>query len=216
MHGLLPESVNGAHFFIGGNVTIHPSAVIASGVLLQADPDSQLRIAAGVSIGAGSILHAHQGILEVQDNVTIGSRVLIMGCGLIGQGACIGAATSILFEVKVAPQQVVAPGSLLEDPGNGGSPPPPSPAAAPPAEQTSGKQPAPPPGDPDCAEAGQHPSAPSATFVSSSTVKFAHVYGRTSVERLMQMMFHRGGPGQQGPESPAPAVDENPDSQVED
>ncbi|MGF1496018.1 MAG: hypothetical protein ACFB8W_04225 [Elainellaceae cyanobacterium] len=216
--------MNEAHFFIGGNVTIHPSAVIASGVLLQADPDSQLRIAAGVSIGAGSILHAHRGILEVRDHATIGSRVLIMGHGLVGQRACIGADTSVLYQVKVDAQQVISPGSLLGDPGSF-IPMPAPPADTPPSnhrqppERSNGEAAPPAAGDPDAAPADQGPSSTPTAFVSSSTsstVKFAHVYGRASVERLMQMMFYRNGSGQQMPDPSAQSVNDPPDHRVEE
>jgi len=60
-------------------VTIHPSAAIAPGVLLQADPESQIIIAAGVCVGMGTILHAHAGILEVSQEQNIGAGVLIVG-----------------------------------------------------------------------------------------------------------------------------------------
>jgi len=70
MH-LSPLQLISNHFYVSGNVTIHPSAAIAPGVLLQADPESQIIIAAGVCVGMGTILHAHAGILEVSQEQTL-------------------------------------------------------------------------------------------------------------------------------------------------
>jgi len=59
MHLSPLQPISNSHFYVSGNVTIHPSAAIAPGVLLQADPESQIIIAAGVCVGMGTILHAH-------------------------------------------------------------------------------------------------------------------------------------------------------------
>jgi carbon dioxide concentrating mechanism protein CcmN len=95
-------------------VTVHPTAAIAPGVLLQADPDSQLIIGAGVCIGIGSVLHAHQGVLEISAGAILGSGVLIVGRGKIGANACIGSSVTILHPA-IEPEQFVKPGSLLGD-----------------------------------------------------------------------------------------------------
>ncbi len=105
---------NGSHFYVSGNVTIHPSAAIAPGALLQADPESQIIIAAGTCIGMGAILHAHQGILEVEEGANIGTGVLIVGAGKIGANACIGSMTTIL-DSSVGGGEVVPPASLIGD-----------------------------------------------------------------------------------------------------
>ncbi len=97
-----------------GDVKIHPSAVIAPGVLLCADPDSQILISAGVCIGLGSILRACEGTLEVLEGANLGTGVLLIGKGKIGKNACIGSSSTIMNS-DVAPGQVVAPGSLIGD-----------------------------------------------------------------------------------------------------
>lgn len=97
-----------------GDVTIHPSAAIAPGVLIQAEPDSRIIIKAGVCIGMGTVLHAYQGTLEIQESVNLGAGVLIIGHGTIGANACIGTSTTV-FNSSVEPGQVVAPGSLYGD-----------------------------------------------------------------------------------------------------
>ena len=99
---------------VSGDVTIHPSAVIAPGVLLQADSNSRIVIAAGACIGMGTILHADQGTLEVGESANIGTGVLFIGSGNIGAHACIGSSCTI-FNTDVPKQHVLPSGSLLGD-----------------------------------------------------------------------------------------------------
>ncbi len=112
MHVPSLQPVNSSHFCISGDVTIHPTAVIASGVLLQADPEARVIIGAGVCLGLGTVIHAHQGTLEVEAEVTIGAGVLMIGAGKIGTSACIGAA-STLWNHSIARGEIVPPLSLL-------------------------------------------------------------------------------------------------------
>ncbi|MBD2090344.1 hypothetical protein H6F67_10810 [Microcoleus sp. FACHB-1515] len=103
------------HFCVSGDVSIAPTATIAPGVLLQADPGSRLVIAADVCIGMGSVVHAHQGMLEVASGATLGAGVLVIG-GQIGANACIGA-RSTLWNVEIAPDQLVAADTLMGERG---------------------------------------------------------------------------------------------------
>jgi carbon dioxide concentrating mechanism protein CcmN len=129
MHVPSLQPVNSSHFCVSGDVTIHPTAVIASGVLLQADPESHITIGAGVCLGMGTILHAHQGLLEVDAEVTIGAGVLIIGAAKIGASACIGAA-STLWNHSIAGGEIVPPLSLLGTPDHQlPAEPPPTPTA---------------------------------------------------------------------------------------
>ena len=107
-------SIDGTHLFMSGNVVVHDSAAIAPDVLLQADPDSQIVIAAGVCIGSGSVLHAHQGKLILEAGATLGSGVLVVGHGTIGSEACIGSMTTIMNS-SIEAKQSVPPGSLIGD-----------------------------------------------------------------------------------------------------
>ncbi|KOP26196.1 transferase [Hapalosiphon sp. MRB220] len=100
--------------YISGEVIIHPSAVIAPGVILQAAPSSKMIIGSGVCIGMGSILKVHEGTLEVETGANLGAGFLMIGSGKIGANACIGSATTV-FNCSVEPGQVVAPGSVLGD-----------------------------------------------------------------------------------------------------
>lgn len=100
--------------YISGKVMIDPSAAIAPGVLLQASPNSQIIIGAGVCIGMGSILNAHEGTLEVEAGANLGAGVLLVGKGKIGANACIGSMTTILNR-SIEARQVVAAGSVIGD-----------------------------------------------------------------------------------------------------
>ncbi|MDM9384952.1 transferase [Chlorogloeopsis sp. ULAP01] len=100
--------------YISGEVIIHPSAVLAPGVILQAAPNSKIIIGSGVCIGMGAILKVHEGTLEVETGANLGAGFLMVGKGKIGANACIGSATTI-FNCSVESGQVVAPGSVLGD-----------------------------------------------------------------------------------------------------
>ena len=100
--------------YISGDVTIHPSAALAPGVILQAAPNSRIIIGAEVSIGMGTIINACQGSVEIGSGATLGAGVLIVGASAIGSNACIGTATTI-FNNSVDAMAVIAPGSLIGD-----------------------------------------------------------------------------------------------------
>ncbi|MEJ6481602.1 transferase [Nostoc punctiforme UO1] len=100
--------------YISGEVTIHPSAVLAPGVILQAAENSKIVIGPGVCIGMGAILQVHEGTLEVEAGANLGAGFLMVGKGKIGANACIGSATTV-FNYSVEPGQVVPPGSILGD-----------------------------------------------------------------------------------------------------
>ncbi len=100
--------------YISGEVTIHPSAVIAPGVLLQASPNSRIIIGAGVCIGLGAILHSYEGTLEVEAGANLGAAVLVVGKGKIGANACIGSTTTIL-NCSIEARQVIAAGCVIGD-----------------------------------------------------------------------------------------------------
>lgn len=114
MHLPLLPPLSNSQVYVKGDVSIDDSAAIAPGAILQADPDSKIIIAAGVCIGMGTILHAHQGTIEVETGATLGAGVLVVGKGKIGANACIGSTTTILNS-NVKSWQIVPPGSLLGD-----------------------------------------------------------------------------------------------------
>ena len=109
-----PSAIGNFNSYQSGEVTIDPSSAIALGVILQAAPNSKIIIAAGVCIGMGTVLHALDGILEIQSGAILGAGVLMVGRGKIGTNACIGSATTII-NCSIEPGQVVAPGSLIGD-----------------------------------------------------------------------------------------------------
>ncbi|MBW4560655.1 MAG: transferase [Mojavia pulchra JT2-VF2] len=100
--------------YISGEVTIHPSAVLAPGVILQAALNGKIIIGPGVCIGMGSILQVNEGTLEVEAGANLGAGFLMIGQGRIGTNACVGSATTV-FYCSVASGQVVPPGSILGD-----------------------------------------------------------------------------------------------------
>lgn len=100
--------------YISGEVTIHPSAVLAPGVILQAATNSKIIVGPGVCIGMGSILQVAEGILEIGAGANLGAGFLMVGKGKIGANACIGSATTV-FNCSVEAGVVVPPGSILGD-----------------------------------------------------------------------------------------------------
>ena len=108
---LLPPT-NDTHFILSGDVTLHPGTAIAPGVVLQADPGSRIIIEAGVCIGMGSVLHAYQGTVHLEQGVILGLQVLVVGAGRVGQNACLGSGVTI-FACDVAAGSVVPAGTLL-------------------------------------------------------------------------------------------------------
>lgn len=99
---------------VSGDVSIHPDAAIAPGVVFLAPPNSRIVIAGGACVGMGVILHANGGTIEIAAGASLGTGVLMVGAGKIGANACIGSSTTI-FNASVPPMQVVPPGSLIGD-----------------------------------------------------------------------------------------------------
>ena len=210
----LPALVSDAHFYISGNVTVHPSAAIAPGVMLQADPDSHLILAAGVCIGIGCVLHAHQGTLELEAGVTLGSGVLIVGRGKIGANACIGAMTTII-DSSVPAKEMVAPGSLIGDRSRqvviveASTPYEQSPASPSPhpineqntqqVDQPSGSAPTEAPNVAEPETTAPEPAEQSESDPASESKTVRVVYGQTYVQRMMVAMFPHRSPLNENP-----------------
>lgn len=110
---ILPISKN--RIYVSGDVTIHPSAAVASGAILQAAPNSKIVIGAGAIVGMGAVLNAYNGALEIESGAVLGAGVLIVGAGKIGANACIGTATTI-FNKDIPKGATLAQGSLIGDP----------------------------------------------------------------------------------------------------
>lgn len=100
--------------FVSGDVSIDPHAVIAPGAVLQASPGSQIIIAPGACIGMGCVLVAHNGVMEVETGVNIGTRVLLWGVVKIGAYACIGSEATIV-DSSIESNAVVPAQSLVGD-----------------------------------------------------------------------------------------------------
>ncbi|ANV90810.1 hypothetical protein AWQ24_09290 [Picosynechococcus sp. PCC 8807] len=100
---------------INGDVRIHPRAVIAPGVILQATEGNYVAIAAGACIGAGAIIQAHGGNIEIHAGAIIGAGCLIIGQCSVGENACLGYG-STLFQTAIAAAAILPPQSLIGDP----------------------------------------------------------------------------------------------------
>jgi carbon dioxide concentrating mechanism protein CcmN len=108
------QAIHDTQIHVSGDVTIHPGAVIAPGVMFVANEGSKIVIAAGACIGMGSVLHAAEGTIEVLEGANLGAGVLVVGHGSIGKNACIGT-SSTLFYTSVPAQTIISPGSVLGD-----------------------------------------------------------------------------------------------------
>jgi carbon dioxide concentrating mechanism protein CcmN len=106
------EPIGDFRSYVCGDVVIDQTAAIASGVLIQADLGGKITIAAGVCIGMGAVLHAQGGLLEIGAGANLGAGVLVYGTSKIGEGACIGASSSIVRAV-IGKGAIVPPCSLI-------------------------------------------------------------------------------------------------------
>lgn len=198
-----PAVIRDAHLCISGPVTVDPSAAIAPNVLLQADPDSKLIVSANVCVGMGCVLHAHEGTLELEAGVTLGSGVLIIGHGKIGANACVGAMSTIINS-SVLPQQIIPPGSLIGDGSRQVVEVEPPQPAAPDADpepafhsgaQSSSAEPTQASPDSSAASFQANPTEDQSTPQPSAAAKSNKsrvVYGQAYIERMMLTMFpHR-------------------------
>ncbi|MFG3816494.1 hypothetical protein [Limnothrix redekei] len=101
--------------WISGEVTLDPTATIAPGVLLQADPGSRITIGPHVTIGMGAVVHACQGgQIVLEASAHLGAAVLLVGAVRVGRSACVGPSTTVLNQ-SIAPGQRIAPGQYLGD-----------------------------------------------------------------------------------------------------
>ena len=116
MSSQLSQTDLNSHICIRGDVAVHPNVAIAPGVILQAEPGSRLVIGQGVCIGLGAILHAYQGVLEIEEGANLGSGVLVVGQGTIGAYACIGSASTI-FNHSVEAKQTIGSHCLVGEMG---------------------------------------------------------------------------------------------------
>ncbi|MGL5032988.1 MAG: carbon dioxide concentrating mechanism protein [Microcystaceae cyanobacterium] len=106
--------VSQTEYFVSGDVSIHETAMVAPGVILQAAVNSQIRVAAGVCIGMGTILNAYAGIISIESGATLGPGVLMIGRCSVGEGACVGTKTTII-NGSIEAFTMIAAGSLLGD-----------------------------------------------------------------------------------------------------
>ena len=209
------------HFTMSGDVTIHPGAAIAPGVVLQADPGSRIVIGAGVCIGMGSLLHAYQGSLEIAQGSTLGFRVLIVGAGHIGANACIGPGVTIIAN-SVPDGAVIPAGTIIGDAGRSqviNAPPDPAPPATPATEAAKpfSASPSPIPSTPastDSDSSSTPPDDPTAlpepTPIVSNTFSYT-AYSETNIYAARYATFSNNEPDASFTEAEAEAEAESPE-----
>lgn len=213
MHALPRSPISDTHFFISGTVTIDPSAAIAPGVLIQAEPGAQVVVHAGVCIGQGSVIHAASGTVEIAEGATLGTGVLIFGACQVGAGACVGASVTVVG-CTVGPGQIVPANSILTTleiptvgipaPTSSGAP---QSASTPPPKIDQAEVPiddpwidSPP--EPEVSPAGEAGASAEVTAeeVHTAEINTAEisvktqrvVYGKSSLDQILTMMFpHR-------------------------
>ena len=85
-----------------GDVNIDESVIVASGVILNATAGHKITIHAGVCLGMGTIITAHQGDVEVHANAILGPGTLILGNCVIGSQASLGTSVTVYHGVVEA------------------------------------------------------------------------------------------------------------------
>lgn len=98
-----------------GDVQIDSTAAIAPGVILHAAPGCCIVVSGGVCIGMGSIIKAYDGNIQLDEGVSLGPGVLIMGMSHLGANVCIGGISTI-WHTDVNALTVIPAGSVLGDP----------------------------------------------------------------------------------------------------
>lgn len=107
---------NDVHFCVSGTVTIHPTAAIATNVVLRANPGSCLVIGAGVVVGEGCVVQSYGGSLVIEDGVTLGSQVLLIGHGVVQRNACVGSLSTLMDNIVINEGEMVPANSLVGAP----------------------------------------------------------------------------------------------------
>jgi carbon dioxide concentrating mechanism protein CcmN len=106
------HSISTTDYFVSGDVTIHASAAIAPGVILEAGSGCQIVIGAGVCIGLGTVITATDGNVEIEEGAALGPGTLVIGPVTIGYAACIGSRSTI-FQQDIAALALIPAGDLL-------------------------------------------------------------------------------------------------------
>ncbi|MBD1912135.1 MULTISPECIES: hypothetical protein [unclassified Leptolyngbya] len=193
MNGHLEAQNPEIPYWVVGEVVVDPSAAIAPGTLLLAEPGCRLFIGPGVCMGTGSIVHGFGGDLTIEAGAVVGSAALLLGNGKIGAKACIGASATLVNPTVEAGQMI------LQDSYNGslgleGVFEPPSPedlvAAIPDAPRTCEVSPHEQGPDSDSeAKSVAEPSQNSSVGGTSMPPIASQVYGLEAFYRLMTMIF---------------------------
>ena len=99
---------------IRGEVIIDSSVIIASGVILNATPGYTITIHAGVCLGMGTIITAHEGDVEIRANAILGPGTLILGSCVIGSQVSLGTSVTI-YHAEIEDLAVIPAGTIIGD-----------------------------------------------------------------------------------------------------
>jgi carbon dioxide concentrating mechanism protein CcmN len=183
--------------YVSGDVEIDPSAAIAPGVILQAEPESRIKIAAGACIGMGAILHARGGAIEIETGAVIGAGVLAIGSVKIGANACIGSMTTII-DRAIAAQQVVSPGSLVGEMGR--------PISDISTASNKSEVTPPTPQSEDLTQESNKSTLAETTSISIQKTK-TQVYGQAHLNRMLESLFPHRNAITSLPSDPPPQIE---------
>ncbi|MDA0265833.1 MAG: carbon dioxide concentrating mechanism protein [Cyanobacteria bacterium] len=184
-------ALDAAAFYVAGAVTIAPDVAIAPGAVLKALPGSCLVIRARACIGTGVIIQAQQGTLTLEEGVSLGAGVLVVGRGVIGAHACVGA-ESTLLDPTIGKSEVLPARSLLGDQSRTLASPPESSSSTTDGtaahDDSTNRQPQAPVSEPAPEPRGSTVPAEDSTPLAGA----ATVYGREHIAGLIQTLFpHR-------------------------
>ncbi len=97
-----------------GDVFIDSGVIIASGVILNATPGHKITIHAGVCLGMGTIITAHEGDVEIKSNAILGAGTLILGSCTIGSQASLGTSVTV-YHAVIENLAVIPAGAIIGD-----------------------------------------------------------------------------------------------------
>ena len=99
---------------VRGEVTIEPSVIMSAGVILNATPGHKIIIHAGVCLGMGTIITAHEGDVIIEANAILGPGTLILGNCRIGSQSSLGTSVTV-YHAQVEKLAVIPAGTILGD-----------------------------------------------------------------------------------------------------
>jgi len=96
-----------------GDVIIGEEASVWFGAVIRSDQnDNPIVVGARTSIQDNCVLHSGEAPTVIEDNVTVGHGAIMEGC-LIRRGAIIGMNVTLLEDVEIGEESLIAAGSVV-------------------------------------------------------------------------------------------------------